>query len=153
MAPRLAHSSSGQKFALVNPSATNEQTNSPANSTDVIVPFTVQANAILNDDGSTLVPAGVYMDTGFIRNGSITNAFIEDATIDHAKIASVGADTITTGEINTSLLNIDGTTLTSDPITGALRVDEINTTRLLPATSVPLLCLAPPFMQTTSRVT
>ena len=118
------------KFALVNPSATNEQTNSPANSTDVIVPFTVQANAILNDDGSTLVPAGVYMDTAFIRNGSITNAFIEDATIDHAKIASVDADTITTGEINTSLLNIDGTTLTSDPITGALRVDEINANQI-----------------------
>ena len=118
------------KFALVNPSATNEQTNSPANSTDVIVPFTVQATAILNDDGSTLVPAGVYMDTAFIRHGSITNAFIQDATIDHAKIASVDADTITTGEINTSLLNIDGTTLTSDPITGALRVDEINANQI-----------------------
>jgi len=120
------------KFALVNPSATNEQTNSPANSTDVIVPFTVQANAILNDDGSTLVPAGVYMDTAFIRNGSITNAFIEDATIDFAKIASVDAGTISTGTLNTSRLNLDGTTLTS--VNGVLQVGSLNANKITAGT-------------------
>jgi hypothetical protein len=120
------------KFALVNPSATNEQTNSPANSTDLIVPFTVQANAILNDDGSTLVPAGVYMDTAFIRNGSITNAFIEDATIDFAKIASVDAGTISTGTLNTSRLNLDGTTLTS--VDGVLQVGSLNANKITAGT-------------------
>ena len=120
------------KFALVNPSATNEQTNSPSNSTNLIVPFTVQANAILNDDGSTLVPAGVYMDTAFIRHGSITNAFIEDATIDYAKIASVDAGTISTGTLNTSRLNLDGTTLTS--VNGVLQVGSLNANKITAGT-------------------
>jgi len=120
------------KFALVNPDAENTQSNDPANSTDVIVPFTVQANAILDEDGATIVPAGVYMDTAFIRKGSITNAFIEDATIDYAKIASVDAETITTGTLNTSRLNLDDSTLTS--VNGVLQVGDLNASKITSGT-------------------
>ena len=52
------------------------------------------------------VPAGVYMDTAFIKNGSITNAFIGDAAIDNAKISVMSADKLNAGTINaaTSIL-------------------------------------------------
>lgn len=111
------------RFAIVNPSASSQQTNSPGNTSNLIVPFTVQATATTINGVS--VPAGVYMDTAFIRNGSITNAFIGDAAIDNAKISNLSADKITAGTIATSRLNIDSTTLTSGP-NGELQVNSIN---------------------------
>lgn len=59
------------------------------------LPFIVQTTATTINGVS--VPAGVYIDTAFIRDGTITNAKIGDATIDKAKIASVDAATITAG--------------------------------------------------------
>ena len=116
------------KFAIVNPAANNEQTNSPSSSANLTVPFTVQTSqTTLNGEN---VPAGVYMDTAFLKNGSITNAFIGDAAIDNAKISNLSADKITSGEISTSRLNIDGATLTADPVTGALKVDAINANQI-----------------------
>ena len=116
------------KFSIVAPTASNQQTNSPGNSSELIVPFVVQA-AQTTINGET-VPAGVYMDTAFIKNGSITNALIGDAVIDDAKISNLSAAKITAGTISTSRLNIDGATLTADPVTGALRVDEINANQI-----------------------
>ena len=55
------------------------------------------------------VPAGVYMDTAFIKNGSITNAFIGDAAIDNAKISRLSADKLNAGTINAANINIEGT--------------------------------------------
>lgn len=111
------------RFAIVNPSASNQQTNSPGNTSNLIVPFTVQSSATTINGES--VPAGVYMDTAFIKSGSITNAFIGDAAIDDAKISNLSADKLNAGTINTSLLNIDSTTLTSGP-NGELQVGSIN---------------------------
>lgn len=111
------------KFAIVNPAANNEQTNSPSSSANLTVPFTVvTSQTTLNGEN---VPAGVYMDTAFLKNGSITNAFIGDAAIDNAKISSLSADKITAGTISTSRLNIDNATLTAGP-NGELQVDSIN---------------------------
>ena len=116
------------KFAIVNPAANNEQTNSPSSSANLTVPFVVQTSqTTLNGEN---VPAGVYMDTAFLKNGSITNAFIGDAAIDNAKISNLSADKITAGTISTSRLKIDNTTLTSDPVTGALKVDAINANQI-----------------------
>jgi len=95
------------KFSIVAPSASNQQTNSPSNSSDLIVPFVVQA-AQTTINGET-VPAGVYMDTAFIKNGSITNALIGDAAIDNAKISNLSADKLNAGTINAANINISGT--------------------------------------------
>lgn len=46
------------------------------------------------------VPAGVYMDAAYIKNGTITNAKIGDAAIDNAKITTLDAAKITTGYIS-----------------------------------------------------
>lgn len=46
------------------------------------------------------IPAGTYMKTAFIVDGSITRAKIGDAAIDNAKINNVDAAKITTGYIN-----------------------------------------------------
>ena len=83
------------------------------------VPFSVVA-------ASTGVPAGVYMNSAFIKNASITSA----------KIGSVDADTISTGKldvanritagsINANLLSLDGVTL-KNVGGGKLGVDKIS---------------------------
>lgn len=59
------------------------------------LPFIVQTTATTINGVS--VPAGVYIDTAFIRDGTITNAKIGDAAIDNAKIANLDAAKITTG--------------------------------------------------------
>ena len=57
-----------------------------------VTPFVVQANdTVIN---GTAVPAGVYMDTAFIKHASITAA----------QIGSVNADTIDTGTLNVAKL-------------------------------------------------
>ena len=125
--PTSAFLVAADKFAIVNPAAEDQQTNSPGNSSDLIIPFVVQTAATtLNGED---VPAGVYMDTAFIKSGSITSAFIGDAAIDSAKIGSVNADTIDAGTISTSRLNIDGATLTADA-DGALQVNELDANKI-----------------------
>jgi hypothetical protein len=96
------------RFAIMDPGTTltNGAGNHNAN-----VPFIVQSSATTINGVS--VPAGVYMTDAFIRNGSIVNAKIGDAAIDNAKISSLSADKLTAGKVSTSLLNIDGATLTS----------------------------------------
>jgi hypothetical protein len=76
-----------------------------------IIPFIVQATSTTINGVS--VPAGVYMNDAYIRNGTITNAKIGNAAIDDAKIASLSADKIVAGTIDTARLAIDGITLDS----------------------------------------
>lgn len=53
----------------------------------------------------------VYMDTAFIRDGTITTAQIQNASINNAQIVSLSADKITTGTLDAGLITIDGVTL------------------------------------------
>lgn len=76
------------------------------------LPFIVQTTATTINGVS--VPAGVYIDTAFIRDGTITNAKIGNATIDKAKIASVDAATITAGFLSAN--RIDAESITADKI-------------------------------------
>lgn len=52
------------------------------------------------------VPAGVYIDSAVIQNGSITNAKIGDATIESAKIVSLNADKIVANSLSAITANI-----------------------------------------------
>lgn len=62
------------------------------------LPFVV--NSSPQTINGVAVPAGVYMDAAFIKDGTITNAKIGNATIDTAKIVSLTANKITAGEIS-----------------------------------------------------
>ena len=76
-------------------------------STTTITPFVVQATATTID--GIAVPAGVYMDGAFIKNGSITTAQIGTANIDTANITgTLSADKISGGTIDASTINIEG---------------------------------------------
>lgn len=113
------------RFAIVNPSATNQQSNNPANNQNRIVPFAVQGSDVLDGNGDVLVPAGVYMDGAFIKNGTITTAHIREAFIDFAQVTgTLTANRIEGGTISTSLLDIDGQTLTN--VNGVLKLGTVN---------------------------
>jgi len=78
-------------------------------STTTITPFVVQATATTID--GIAVPAGVYMDGAFIKNGSITTAQIGTANIDTANITgTLSADKISGGSIDATTINIEGVT-------------------------------------------
>ena len=62
-----------------------------------IVPFVVTTSA--STVNGVAVPAGVYMDAAFIKNGTITNAKIGDAAIDDAKITTLSATKLKAGTI------------------------------------------------------
>jgi hypothetical protein len=64
-----------------------------------IIPFVVQASA--TTIGGVAVSAGVYMDTAFIKNGTISTAKIADLAVDNAKIASLTVDKLLAGNIAT----------------------------------------------------
>lgn len=76
-----------------------------------IIPFIVQASATTLN--GVAVPAGVYMDAAFIKNGTITSVKIGNGEIDDAKIANLNAAKITAGSIDTARLTIDNVTLDS----------------------------------------
>jgi hypothetical protein len=67
-------------------------------------PFSQTLPFVVNSSPQTIngvsVPAGVYMDAAFIKNGTITNAKIGNAAIDDAKIANLSAGKITAGSIS-----------------------------------------------------
>jgi len=76
-------------------------------STTTISPFVVQAEEQTID--GIVVPAGVYMDGAFIKNGTITTAQIGTANIDTANITgTLSADKISGGTIDASTINIEG---------------------------------------------
>lgn len=87
-------------------------------------PFVIQATATTINGVS--VPAGVYIDAAYIKNGSITNAKIGNAAIDSAKIASVDAGTITVGTLSADRIganSITGAKIAANTIT-ADRIDS-----------------------------
>lgn len=98
-----------------------------------IVPFIVVTNPTTLNGVS--VPAGVYMDAAFIRNGDITNARIANAAIDDAKIASLSADKIVAGFLDAARISIDGVTLDTvwNPTLGrnVLRIRDLSITNNL----------------------
>ena len=120
--PSSAFIVNADKFAIVHSTDTSAQTNNP---NAAHVPFAVLQATTLN---GVSVPAGVYMKQAFILNGAITNAKIGNAAIDNAKIASLSADKINAGTISTSLLNIDGSSLTS--VGGVLQIGSVNVNSL-----------------------
>ena len=63
-----------------------------------IIPFIVQASATTIN--GVAVPAGVYMDTAFIRDGTITNVKIGNAAIDDAKVVNLSASKLTAGAVS-----------------------------------------------------
>lgn len=110
------------------------------------LPFIVQtAPTTIN---GVSVPAGVYMDTAFIRDGTITNAKIGNAAIDDAKIANLAAGKITGGTMQVGSfiqstnytsgagglgwrINADGTAeLQAAYIRGQLTASQIDTRNL-----------------------
>ena len=120
------------RFAIMDPNGSAlSNPNSPASAT---VPFVYTAyQAPSDDNGQVAVPAGVYIDTAFIKNGSITTAQIGTATIDTANITgTLSANKIVGGKISTSLLDIDGTSITSQIIDGTptLVLGDVNVNKL-----------------------
>jgi hypothetical protein len=81
-------------------------------------PFVQSLPFIVNSSPQTIngveVPAGVYMDAAFIKNGTITNAKIGNAAIDDAKIANLSATKITAGTISAD--RIASNSITADKI-------------------------------------
>jgi hypothetical protein len=98
-----------------------------------IVPFIV--NTTTQTVNGVSVPAGVYMDAAFIKNGTITNAKIGNAAIDDAKIANLSAAKITSGFIDAAriqagsldakIANIDAAVIGSGTINSA-RIGNIS---------------------------
>jgi hypothetical protein len=80
--------------------------------------FSVQVPFVVNTSSQTIngvtVPAGVYMDAAFIKNGTITSAKIGNAAIDNAKIVSLNAAKITAGTISAD--RIAGSSITADKL-------------------------------------
>lgn len=79
---------------------------------DSAYPFVIQATATTVNGVS--VPAGVYIDAAYIKNGSITSAKIGNAAIDNAKIANLDAGKITTGTFEAD--RIAANSITGDKI-------------------------------------
>jgi len=81
----------------VTPNVTRYRSGSSWVTTPPVLPFIIQTTPTTINGVS--VPAGVYMDTAFLRNGTITNALIGTAAIDDAKIANLSAAKIIAGSI------------------------------------------------------
>jgi len=100
------------------------------------LPFVV--NSSPQTINGVVVPAGVYMDAAFIKNGTITNAKIGNAAIDDAKIANLSAakidtgvlsaDRIATGSLDAKIANISAAVITSGFINMARIQDAAITT-------------------------
>lgn len=86
-----------------------------------VSPFVVQATPTTIN--GVAVPAGIYMDAAFIRDGTITSAKIGNAQIDNAKIANLdaakintgflSADRIQAGTLDAKIANISAAVITS----------------------------------------
>lgn len=68
-------------------------------------PFVVQVSP--TTIGGESVPAGVYIDTAYIKNGSISKAKIGDAVIDTAKIADAAITSAKIGDAQIQTAHID----------------------------------------------
>lgn len=108
---------------------------------DTTLPFIVNTSA--QTINGVAVPAGVYMDAAFIKNGTITNAKIGNAAIDDAKIANLSASKITAGTIaadrltstviNAKVTNIDAAVIGSGTINSA-RIGDLSADKITSGT-------------------
>lgn len=108
----------------VTPSVTRYYTGSAWSTTPQALPFIVQAApATIN---GVAVPPGIYAESAFIQNGTITNAKIGDLAVDAAKIAnlSVGTAKIANAAITTAKIG-------TAQVTTALIADAAITTALI----------------------
>ena len=97
------------KFSIASPSGPGI---TPVN------PFTVVTTATTLN--GVAVPVGIYIDSAYIKSGSITNAMIGTATIDTAKIANLNATLINAGTLDAARIStgsLDAAKITSGTIT------------------------------------
>jgi len=94
------------------------------------IPFTVKTSPTFDVDGTTvLIPAGVYIDTAYIKNAAITGAKIGLLAVDSAHIvlgaiteATIGAAAVTSAKIGTAAITtakIDNAAITNAKIANA----------------------------------
>lgn len=100
LASTLPEGEDGEPFSEFAVSADRFTVGAP--NLDNVQPFTVLTSPELIN-GET-VPAGVYIDTAYIADGTITSAKIGDATIDTAKIAGLEAGKIRSGVIESGVV-------------------------------------------------
>lgn len=81
----------------VTPNVTRYRSGSSWSTVSPSLPFIVQSTPTTIN--GVAVPAGVYANDLYVRNGTITNAKIGNAAIDDAKIANLSAGKITAGSI------------------------------------------------------
>jgi len=87
-----------------------------------IIPFVV--NTTPQTINGVEVPVGIYMDAAYIKNGTITDVKIGTAAITNAKIASLDATKITTGQLVADRINSNG--LSIRDTAGNLLLDATN---------------------------
>ena len=123
------------RFAIINPSSTNVSTTEPSNSAELTVPFVVQSSSTTIDGID--IPAGVYMDGAFIKNGTITTAQIGNATIDTANVTGkLSASRLEAGTIDASQISIVGAPATlniASAASGARMVIEADSIKVYDA--------------------
>lgn len=100
-----------------------------SDTTAAVVPFAVVPAGTV--DG-VAIPAGVYMDTAFIRNAAITAAQIGSVNADKISAGTINAGRIGTNSIDASKLNIDGSSITSTVVNGVptLQLGSVNVNQL-----------------------
>jgi len=100
-----------------------------SDTTAAVVPFAVVPASTV--DG-VAIPAGVYMDTAFIRNAAITAAQIGSVNADKISAGTINAGRIGTNSIDASKLNIDGSSITSTVVNGVptLQLGSVNVNQL-----------------------
>lgn len=65
-----------------------------------------QATDVVDDFGSVVIPKGLYLDTAFIKNASITDAKIGNLSADKISTGFLAAERIQAGSINASKLSV-----------------------------------------------
>lgn len=78
------------------------------------VPFSVvtSAQTVTVGDDEVIIDPGVYIDSAFIKAGTITSAQIGSLNADVINSGSISANRIDTGTINVANVNIEGTSST-----------------------------------------
>ena len=100
---------------------TKYYTGSEWSTTPQSLPFIVQASP--TTIGNVSVPAGVYMDSAFISNASITTAKIGDLAVDTAKIANGAITTAKIGTAQITTAKIDDAAITNVKIGDVIQSD------------------------------
>ena len=100
---------------------TKYYTGSAWSTTPQSLPFIVQASP--TTIGNVSVPAGVYMDSAFISNASITTAKIGDLAVDTAKIANGAITTAKIGTAQITTAKIDDAAITNVKIGDVIQSD------------------------------